>query len=326
MKTLIVTRDNMPFQACHPIARELRNLGHEVRVLADPSGVSASRWLQTEFKPETNSGPEIVIDRFKPDVLISGISNPAGIEQDAMICANGHGIPVVAYSDIWGSASRIKSGKPDLVLTIDCLDLEMVHAMFPNARVTVVGDWVNGPISEPNNPWSANKKTAFIAGQNPLMHMELIKSMLCRINDKSSWEVAFREHPKWIGSQEAAGARSFLSSHVSVINTNVTSDELATTADVTISCFSGALRVAVLASKLGISVETPKTIGCMVSSIGLSTYPLVKFGCCYGTSADFTLEDLLLKGAHRESCASYRNSVWPHRMGLAIQEIVELSN
>lgn len=234
---------------------------------------------------------------------------------------------MVAFSDTWGATSRLKHGKPNLVLTIDKIDERIAQESFPQAKVLVVGDWINTPIQNPRNIWAKNKFSLFIAGQNPATLGEFVKVALERIESAKDWQVCFTAHPKYKNAPEIVAAMEYFeqSEVTLVVPGEASGDDLASTADVTISGFSGALRVAVLASKSAVSVETDLCITQMERSTGLRKYPLIETGCCKGTSERFTLEGLLRAGTHLDLCRHYKESVWLHRMNDAVGEIITLA-
>lgn len=329
MKILFVTKDMMPFRALHPLASALAKAGdNRISVVAE--GLSLNKWVEARYKPVyedpmfNRDNCEKIFDTVKPDVLVVGLSSPINAEDICAAEANHRKIPVVAFSDTWGTTSRFKVGKPNLVLTMDESDRRLARERFPQAKVLVVGDWINKPVENPISSWAVGKHSLFIAGQNPATLREFVDTALGLMENKSNWQVVFTAHPKYKGAPEMEAAIGCLrqSGVILVEPGEASGDDLASTADVTVSSFSGALRVTVLSSKVAVSVETSPCIIQMEKSTGLRRYPLVTAGCCKGTTEHFTLEELLRTQTHLVACERYRKSIWPHRLDEAVSAIL----
>lgn len=329
----------MPFRALEKLADILAQRGHVVLVVAE--GTSTEAWEKTKHtivrkgevdptRPLYNTN-EIFVG-LSPDLVVVGLSSPINNEDHFASEANKRRIPVVAFSDTWGATSRMKLGVPNLILTMDDLDAKTAERHFPASRIVPVGDWMTKPVAIPRSPWTPGMKSIFIAGQNPATIKDFVVETLAQIDSrKSEWEVAFRPHPKYKGAPETLGALELLrKSGVKIIeNDEVSGDELAATADITVSSFSGVLRVSALAGKVAVSVQTPNCIAQMEKSTALRTYPLVELGVCVKLDAGSLIDfgDLLREEnevrARRKKVGKYRESILPHPER-AIQEILRL--
>ncbi len=340
MRILFVTKDTVHFRALKPVADALTKQGHTFFIVAE--GLSLAMWEKTEHaiiyggETEPKGFESAVADRILtacyPDVVVVGLSSPINAEGQFTFEANKRKIPVVAFSDTWGATSRMKLGEPNLILTVDALDAKISEGHFPTSRVVPVGDWLTKPVTSLRSPWTTGTKSIFIAGQNPATTKDFVLETLGQIgNRKSDWEVAFRPHPKY---KDAPGTLEVLEllrkSRVKLLERGeVSGDELAATAHITVSSFSRALRVACLYGKVAVSVQTPNCIAQMEKSTGLKTYPLVELGLCLKIPDQRTsFADLFRAEVDAEvrmtRSKRYSSSILPN-LGLAISEILALA-
>lgn len=322
---LFVTTDIAPFRALYPVAQKLTALGHQISIASN--GKSLNEWHKTEFATKLVAEPfdtTLILEHKCVSVLI-GLSSPIGIEDEFAKTANNHRIPVVSFSDTWGATSRLKLGKPDMVLTIDNIDNSITKGYFPTAQIITVGDWINSPIENPPTIGDPDLHLLFIAGQNPATIEEFVRVSLGLMMEPNSWQVVFKPHPKYADAPETKRAETLLDqSKVKLIKTSASSDEVAAVADITVSGFSGILRVAALNGKTGVSIETKACMEQMKKSTGLLSYPLVQIGACTSSNEIQSLEDLLMRHQHLTTCSAYRHSIWPHKLDEAVQAILAL--
>jgi hypothetical protein len=328
LNVLIVTKDLMPFRMAHPIAEELRRLGHIVLISASGSSLPAWNAIDFPFGMIEGDDPNVIIDKANPDIVVVGLSSPIDTEDFIAKIANERNIPVVALSDTWGASSRMVNGTPNTMITMDDIDQGIASMRFPDARVVSVGDWTTSQLLvSPQDIWGAgHKRTMFIAGQNPATIGDFVTESLRMIHGlEAGWIIAFRPHPKYLRAPEIIEANLLLTkSGVALLdNTSATGDELAATADVTVSGFSGVLRTAALHGKMAVSVDTDPCLVQMLKSTKLRTYPLVDIGACSKSSA---IDKLVWSGDFIPFTGqvNYRESICPANLNLAVSTIIGL--
>ena len=147
----VVMKDAGSFNAVMPAGELLSaNCGHDYGCVYFASGVAATKLKERDI-PYQNAD-EFVGDSF--DLVLCGTSSTADgdfLERDICRKATAKGIPIVAISDVWMSALRLKDDavKLTVVTSIDQQSTSLLRQVMPGVKIVTTGNpafdqWFHG--------------------------------------------------------------------------------------------------------------------------------------------------------------------------------------
>ncbi|OGY63549.1 MAG: hypothetical protein A3I89_02070 [Candidatus Harrisonbacteria bacterium RIFCSPLOWO2_02_FULL_41_11] len=149
LRLAVVSKDNGDTKMLLPIAREARQLGHKVIILAEGVGVDhyIKQGVKTFFRDVSNPDPktdfdlEFLLSMAKPDAVLVGFPGPNNLSGKISAVANDMGIPLIGVEDYWGGVKRYLEFKYSLLLTIDDYAAEIArNALGPKVPISVIGN------------------------------------------------------------------------------------------------------------------------------------------------------------------------------------------
>lgn len=266
MNILYVLRDHTAAKYLQYLVLASRKAGHTHTILADPSG-KGQECL-------TSVGLEFV-DRCSVknfDLIVSGCSVPAGIEQEIINEATVETKKVILFPDNWCKATTRVVCKPNLILCID----EINAQINSDYRTLIVGD----PIGmEPIKEDGGFNKSILVAFQSEESSKAMV-AVLKNFDQLDAYSIFPRVHPKYedkLWAQELI--EEIFSNCPNVCKDKKTSTTvLEQNCEISISTFSGTLKNASFSGKYAISAMSENAKKRMIESTGLDYYPLTKYG------------------------------------------------
>jgi hypothetical protein len=321
VRILIVTKDpGSGFSMHYPVAVALRELGHEVSIVAE--GLSAEMWIKAswdiagglpkegDFDPKTKIRHDInpweVIFGFNPDVVITELADPIHLGEQFGLVANERGIPLGFIEDLW-FAHRRSLAFPDFVCTVDSygekaiLDNLNYKCYSSILRVFVTGS----PLMDSLKSVTADPRVkAIIEKQNPSRVIlvagqgdcttSVVSGLADALEKMTNCLILPRFHPKWMSDPSKAAIRNQWTEDVfrmemghRVLWTppSVSLRSLIPLATDVVSMFSNALIEALALGAMPVSWTSPEIVEeIMKGFAGASHFPMVDMVAAYEVS------------------------------------------
>lgn len=193
-KVLVATTDLSSARMALDCLRALVNCGVEMVINVIADGKSVGIWQRAgETHPEVDLRftPIVGDDHnkrqvdelcniFDPEIVMTGLSAPAEMEQWVQKRAWEKGVPIVVLEDIFGGHTRVAKGVvPNLIITADKISADISRKMFPRTPQVI---WGNPSLVEAHRLLSP-------AGQEEIdrtkRYIEKVKSRLPGVTDSS---------------------------------------------------------------------------------------------------------------------------------------------
>ncbi len=237
---------------------------------------------------------------FVPDWVITGLSVPIHLEEDAGLAANAHGVKLAVIEDVHGASKRTPA-HPNLIVTLDDIGVAESKKHHPKAH-TLIGGNIGVKKVIPSNEMSTRMvqlrtqfDEVFIFTESgkpgdPAVDEQIQLLIECAQMTKGNFCIIPRLHPKWAKVEEGGttlhvrwmdALRAGLGAGLVELSGGST-DELVVLANGTISVFSTLLTTAVANGRTAISLRTPASVRLMEEFTGFTTTPLVQLGCAVG--------------------------------------------
>lgn len=287
---LFVPRDIGGTRMVRPIADALKVEGWDIQIAGTrgktPEGFG--RFPLAEFTPEIGGSQtscvEIFLNQARPDVVISALGRPLGVEQAILKTAQAMEIPTVIYPDVWGAESRSPIA-PTLALAFDAYEAKLVRDRWGETAVEIVGHPLVNELHRYKNTgrmWGRDLKSqkrvsVVLAGQGEYTR-EVAELVIASIRQSDPRKVVLSPqlHPKYRAEKWTTELESWLRSQQDIdirwVN-NIPTDALAANADITVSVYGTPLMVAMLCGHVPISVTTEATRNAMLLGTDLDYYP-----------------------------------------------------
>lgn len=305
LNILVVTKDIAEFMIYVLVVAMLRARGHKVTVVAE--GLSLAKWIdagevgyygQSESSSQIN--PLSVLEDVHPDLIITGLGEPINLGEAFGLEANRHGIGLGYVEDVWRVHARSKA-VPDFVCTLDPFGKKGIegHEPYQNhmPRIHVTGNpAIDRLVSIKPDDYVSTvcdryELAILLAGQDesttPVID-GLIEALTTMANEGKRVLLIPRLHPKFVSRQEFVGpwlgALAKAPCEVLWVSPKVSTDQLISSVDMTVSTYSNAL---VGAAHKSIAVSWVSDIGRekMRGALGgLEHFPLVDYGCAIEVS------------------------------------------
>lgn len=355
MDILIVTKDKGSFQFLTPGAQAHVVAGHRVHIVAE--GLSAALWKKDHyrlvfegsenfiahpFKCDVNG----VIEEHRPNVIVVGTSVPMNLEQQFAEAANLYEIPLVIAEDTYLACNRINA-RAACVMSINELAKRLAETTSRHREtpIVVVGSQTverrptgEAFYSEVQRIDAGRDLTVLYAGHGQAYTHDILRITLQSVEmtlAKRRVGLILRHHPKLKDttteieqSEMNAMIGDFDRRHPgTIVETALSSNELAWAADITMSHHGTMLNVSAAALKLPVSVRTPKTMQAYREECGLDHYVLSQVGAAVSIEEAVDLCDLRYKYGNEvaDICRQYP-LITPPSSRTFLRTIEELGN
>lgn len=288
MSILFVTCDVKPFVVGSAIAKVAKNSRINFDVVAtDPS---ISKWYDAGFNVHGPSKLEALFTRDDYDVVVVGISSLASaghaLEENAAKMARSHGIPVVFIDDDFGCFNKHLL-VPDLYLTINSLSEKLIREKHACANIAIVGDNAvgitpsNKAITSLEEIRAGGKKVALLyCHKNPQTEAAAEYALAC-LKKSPDFVLIPTLHP---GSppefiERCKGRISeFQADHSNSVRylEGVSSDHIATLADITFGTHGTGIRVACYSGQTPILAWSRDIGSLLKDDVGTTHYAISK--------------------------------------------------
>jgi hypothetical protein len=351
-KILFVSKDMGSGNVLVPVAKIMR---HALEVVVVAEGLSVPHWKKEEFnlyfqgtadyRDEPFSlDPYATLKKVKPDVVVTGHSNPLHLDEKFGLAANEAGIPLVWIQDFWGGGVK-NAAKPDLIFTLDHIGADILkrNPRFEKKDIRISGNLALNALENFAIPEDLaiklnhlTKPVILLAGGG-VSTASVIKVIVESLKQTpGDWTLVPRFHPKWAERAYSGGKTygeiwrellSELGDRVVEVPTQ-NADALAMLCDMTVSPFSTLLLSSVVAKKIPVSVRTPEMIKDISGQNGLTRYPLVEAGAVLEISSPVNLKvfaDRALCEALTQKQVDYLTKAKPFDSFRVSQQILELA-
>lgn len=264
MKILYAVKDFAAAKYLQTLITASKEAGHDYKVIADPSGKGKDFLV--------SAGIELIedIESSEYDVIISGCSHPSGIEESLCKQAEESGKKIIIFPDTWCKTTERISVVPEIILCIDEINAKININGF--SKTEVVGD-----ILTPNLKLEKMNKCIFVALQSEEASKAMV-TVLQNFEQLPSYKVFVRSHPKYAGQNWTKEIIKQISEISNFGKEDIPSKVLEENCEITISTFSGSLKVSSFNGKQAVSAISPEAKKGMLNSTGLKYFPLVKYG------------------------------------------------
>ena len=350
LRLTVVSKDNGDTKMLLPIAREARQWGHEVAILAEGMGVDhyAKQGVKTFFSdvpdpdPKTSFDAEFFLEYFKPDAVLIGFPGPNHLSKEFGLAANKKNIPLVGVEDYWGQAKRDQDFKLQysLLLTIDDYAADLAKEFLePEVPVSVIGNHTV-PGSDYYSPEAvltrikelkARFEKVFVFGGGACGHTTEELKLLVPSLQKTpgNWCLIPRFHPNYKkkSAEEIGDKRNFeevwnelllpLGDRVVRLDAG-NSDDMAVVCDAYFSGLGSSMNTAIARGNPTIAILTDTTME-VIRNGGLDVLPAVRLGGARPLTEVQDLRSLLVPPTDE-----VRKKFKPLDANLAVKEIEKL--
>ncbi|MDO8500037.1 MAG: hypothetical protein Q7S66_05310 [bacterium] len=284
---------------------------------------------------------EALVREINPDTVIVTMSSPINIEDSIGLAANNFGIPLITVSDYWGSLTRAKKCKADLMLAIDDADADIARRHFIHTfDIAIVGNHAIQTLRKLAPSAEIKQKMAelkhhfgtimlFAGGAVDYTTPEIKLLAECLKKTPGSWGLIKRYHPKHAERITTDGRiyRAVWDAEFAEFGDRVMelptkeADAVASMADCTVSGFSTLMTSAVGSYRPVIALITPETIASLKAQTTLNRYPLSTAGLVPEVAEPCDLTPLLRQKPEAELINSILK---PYDPALALAEIEKL--
>lgn len=350
MKIMFVSRDNGGAKMSVPTAQLALDKGHEVGLVVE--GLAADRFQEAGLfnagskakllfrgtenhrkMPFSVEPAPILLDYFRPDVVVATRSFRDSLESVFDQAANETGIPLVLMEDFW-AGFRSYAAQPDTIVTLDEYAEKLAKESHPDARAVIAGNSTVIPPEQMSIPAEVQAEVedfrsrfgrvfVFAGGNARQMTAELELLIEC-LELTRNWCLISRPHPTIAKSEKEPGLKwsDFWNGMLKKFGERIVTveckngDHLAAICDATISGFSLMLNTAAYARRAAISLETEIGKRELFNSVGLSEVPIVALGCASSLGEPCSL-DPLVRPAAEENLAKLK----PFNSRIALEAI-----
>jgi len=321
-----------------PVIKLLLAAGHIVTVIAEGKAVGVCKENgipllaegTDELKPMGEEAWQF-LDKLKPDIVCVGCSCPINWEREIAYSAQKMGIPVAAFSDVWGALSRLELVVPDIAFVIDDVAARLESGRAK--RFVTVGDIASLTAQNATaNILHAERMRVFRdAGIHTVLVVgdsnEMVED-ICRIaaesirasdNPKRYLVIPRLVHPKFANDPNVSAIvgrclRSFSGIVVDHFTEpdRASTDWLATQATITVATFSTPLRTALHAGRIAASVYTKLCLDSMEAETKNRGFPLVQAGVIDSLKENPIRMDSIIGKARRKRQEDWARSAQFH--------------
>jgi len=337
-KILFVSKDMGGANVSIPLIKLAQKSGYSVEIVAE--GLAVSKYEESRLKPYSseghlNSDAKKVIEKLKPEIVITTLGVPINLEQDYGLAANDLGIPLVFLEDYWGAHVRSQAA-PDLILSIDEKAAEIARSRFNSAaKVVTIGNYaVNNALSLeiPDGVRETIKGLRnrfgpvllFTAGGVHVSDQILL--LAACLKNTPNWVLVPRFHPKSVNligpsgktfGEEWQGLLKEFGEKVVYLQSEPIGP-LVALADATLSDFSTLLTIALASGRSAVSIATAGVRETMKNETSFTSHPLVETGLVKEITRPCDLTGYLAR-PDSEAIAQYLQPYEPEKALQAIE-------
>mgnify|MGYP001580491795 FL=1 len=299
-----------------PVAKVMRD---ECDLFVVAEGLSVPHWrkegFHSYFQGTTDYRDEpftldvsSVLKKVKPDVVVTGHSNPLHLDEKFGLAANETGTPLVWIQDFWGGGVK-NASRPCCIFALDHIGADILkrNPRFEKTDIRISGNLALNALENFALPedliarLDQLKKPVILLAGGGASTTSVIKVVVESLKrTPGEWTLIPRLHPKW-AERKCDGGKTYgeiwrellseLGDQVVEVPTP-NADALAMLCDFTISPFSTLLLPSVVAKKIPVSVRTPEMVKDLEAQTGLTRYPLVEAGAVIEMAAPMNLKAL----------------------------------
>ncbi len=301
--------------------------GHKVFVIAEGKAVGIMKEASIELAYLQTNASELPKLEFNPiefmasrgiDIVSIGCSSPINWELKFAKGAHLIKTPVAAFADIWGAGSRLQGFRPELMVVIDEISIDIEHGRAE--KFVVIGDPADetyrkicgAPIEDAaavhvdkfRHYRKYGIKSVLVVGDNNDLVVDI-----CRVAAESIRLTGYPEkfvvvprliHPKDADKPEVqatvheamAEFHGIEINHFDENGHRANTDWLAGYCEYTVTSYSTAGRIALHAGERYVSVQTPKCVESMQRELGLSSLPICDCGIVPDLRRPYAIDDL----------------------------------
>lgn len=324
-KIIVVTKDIAEFNIYSPVVATLRDKRHRVCVIAE--GLSLGKWVEAGEdvwfgQPDPDqvdvngcrhdiTDCELALETFKPNLMLTGLGAPINLGETFGLAANQLGIKLGYFIDVWGAESRSKA-VPDFICTLDQFGEQKIQAYAPYQgrmpKVYVTGSPAMDRLAKVEEPWGILGLSLFwddpvvlFVGQDESTTPALEGLVQALNNWGKPYVLVPRFHPKFQNRTDLLAKWNAIlaeaAGDVIQVSPEITTQQIMTVANYTVSIYSNALIEAAALGSLPVSWVSDIGRASMRQALGgLERFPLVDYGCAVEVETPEQFQEILLDG------------------------------